>query len=144
MEKEKEISEQTLKKKCEQRKKTIHRLIVWTFKWKSKDSWKKSCRYKTEKVAIPPFLYYCEKFSNQMTFCAYLDYNTVFDVKLHGLFLTFQVKFSIRILHQQKNHMHRLWAVWYVVFMRKINFYSKHPCLLCIIYFHPSGFRIGM
>ena len=134
MEKEKEISEQTLKKKCEQRKKTIHRLIVWTFKWKSKDSWKKSCRYKTEKVAIPPFLYYCEKFSNQMTFCAYLDYNTVFDVKLLGLFLTAKVKFSIRILHQQKN-MHRLWAVWYVVFMRKINFYSKHSCLHSIIYF---------
>ena len=90
------------KKKCEQIKKTIHRLIVWTFKWKSKDSWKKSCRYKTEKVAFPPFLYYCEKFSNQMTFCAYLDYNTVcFDVKLIGLFLTLQVKFSIRILHQQ-------------------------------------------
>jgi hypothetical protein len=74
---------------------------VWTFKWKSKDSWKKSCRYKTEKVAIPPFLYYCEKISNQMTFCAYLDYNTVFDVELLGLLLTFQVKFSIRILHQK-------------------------------------------
>jgi len=62
----------------------------------------KSCRYKTEKVAIPPFLYYCEKISNQMTFCAYLDNNTVFDVELLGLLLTFQVKFSIRILHQKK------------------------------------------
>ena len=137
MEKRKRNKWTNTKKKCEQIKKTIHRLIVWTFKWKSKDSWKKSCRYKTEKVAFPPFLYYCEKFSNQMTFCAYLDYNTVcFDVKLIGLFLTLQVKFSIRILHQQnKNHMHRLWAVWYVVFMRKINFYSKHPCLFCIIIF---------
>jgi len=37
-----------------------------------------------------------------MTFCAYLDYNTVFDVELLGLLLTFQVKFSIRILHQKK------------------------------------------
>jgi len=37
-----------------------------------------------------------------MTFCAYLDYKTVFDVELLGLLLTFQVKFSIRILHQKK------------------------------------------
>jgi len=56
---------------------------------------KKSYKYKTEKSSYP-FL------KLLMTFCAYLDYNTVFDVKLLGLFLTFQVKFSIRILHQQK------------------------------------------
>jgi hypothetical protein len=30
-------------------KKTIHRLIVWTFKWKSKDSWKEAADTKLKK-----------------------------------------------------------------------------------------------